>query len=253
VIRRNASRFLARGLTAVLGATVLLAGSQAAPALAAGKAEISAVRLDDNQLVLAECKGDRHVLGGGVVPIGSPDGLYRFSGPFEYESLEDGDVASWWLGWMSDPAGAGAEAKLLAICARAPKATVQVEPMTHHGSGYAGGSVTCPGKRRAVGGGVLPGNPSDVDNPNALYVEASGPLDAGGTTSGTDDGDVPKQWYAAVWSGVATPDAEVYAICARNSTARIEQTEFRVQSSMPRASSRGPRPVTRPSSGTRRS
>src|SRR5690349_10028186 len=49
--------------------------------------------------------------------------------------------------------------------------------------------VQCPAGERALSGGAsIPGGSIAVSNP----------LDSGGTTSGTDDGDIPRYWYTAV-------------------------------------------------------
>jgi hypothetical protein len=53
--------------------------------------------------------------------------------------------------------------------------------------------AVCPGTKRALGGGVVQSGPA-----GGVFVLASGPLDATGFTSETKDGDIAKQWYAAV-------------------------------------------------------
>ena len=68
----------------------------------------------------------------------------------------------------------------------------------------------CPSGKRALGGGVVQSDTA----PDRLSVQASGPLDASGVLSQTKDGDVAKQWYAAVYNGRRTmQDFKVLAIC----------------------------------------
>jgi hypothetical protein len=84
--------------------------------------------------------------------------------------------------------------------------------------------AVCPGSKRALGGGVVESGP-----PNGLVVRASGPLDETGTTAETDDGDVPKQWYASVLNNTSqTVDFKVFALCSTITTATIQATEMLV-------------------------
>ncbi len=70
-------------------------------------------------------------------------------------------------------------------------------------------SAVCPGRKRALGGGVVQSGDAD-----RLGVRASGPLDRSGVTADTVDGDKAKQWYAAVVNlGDETRDFKVFAIC----------------------------------------
>jgi hypothetical protein len=59
-------------------------------------------------------------------------------------------------------------------------------------------------------------------------VEASGPLDASGRAAQTVDGDVAKQWYAAVHnsSGEDNKVFKVFAVCGAGSNATIEATKL---------------------------
>jgi hypothetical protein len=67
----------------------------------------------------------------------------------------------------------------------------------------------CESGKRALGGGVV-----QSGSTAGLFVDASGPLDASGVTLNTRDGDVAKQWYAAV-GNVSFDDRvlKVFAIC----------------------------------------
>jgi hypothetical protein len=88
--------------------------------------------------------------------------------------------------------------------------------------------AVCPGTKRALGGGVVQVG-SAVGPAGHLFVIASGPLDATGFTSETRDGDVAKQWYAAVSNDSGTPRTfKVFAICSNASNATVEATEFTV-------------------------
>jgi hypothetical protein len=88
----------------------------------------------------------------------------------------------------------------------------------------------CPGKKRAVGGGVVQIGPPT----SGLDVVASGPLDSTGSPSNTQSGDIAKQWYAAVVNrgssgkGIQQRNFKVFAICSAKSDAIIEAKSFQV-------------------------
>jgi hypothetical protein len=80
----------------------------------------------------------------------------------------------------------------------------------------------CPGKKRALGGGVVQIGPTQPTT-RGLRVQASGPLNASGSPAQTKSGDIAKQWYAAVFNRTAEPqNFKVFAICSAKSDATIE-------------------------------
>jgi hypothetical protein len=85
--------------------------------------------------------------------------------------------------------------------------------------------AVCKGNKRAVGGGVVQSGEAAV----GMTVIASGPLDASGVTLQTKDGDIAKQWYAAVSNDTAQQRTyRVFAICSSTSKATIEATQLSV-------------------------
>lgn len=84
------------------------------------------------------------------------------------------------------------------------------------GGEQRGVAVQCPSGRRAVGGGV--GTFDSVDS----KILVSGPLDETGLTANTDNGDVARFWYAAVYNRGETPRAyRVFAMCSAVSDAVV--------------------------------
>ena len=74
------------------------------------------------------------------------------------------------------------------------------------------GTAECPGRKRALGGGIVQsGGP-----PNGPLLRQSVPLDGSGTVAGTSGGDRPKQWQVLGqnFSGVAR-DFRIFAVCAK--------------------------------------
>ena len=70
--------------------------------------------------------------------------------------------------------------------------------------------AVCGVGKRALGGGVVQSGTAA-----GLFVRASGPLDGTGVTLNTGDGDVARQWYAAIAvdAGLPPRDFKVFAIC----------------------------------------
>jgi hypothetical protein len=72
-------------------------------------------------------------------------------------------------------------------------------------------TADCPPGQRALGGGVLVGGKPTV----SLQFVESGPLGAGGTTAGTDDGDVPVAWDGDIGNSTSkTRSFKTLAVCA---------------------------------------
>lgn len=177
----------------------------------------------------ATCPGAKRALGGGVVQSG---GIYgpevAASGPLdasgEVLETDTGDIATQWYTSVANPGFTSPRNMgVFAICAKEQDAVIEATLATAAPHGVTEAYAVCPRSSRALGGGVV-----QVGSP-FLRVGASGPLDASGITLETKDGDVAKQWYAAVAN--STDDDQlfkVFAICAASSRARIEATGFTV-------------------------
>ena len=91
----------------------------------------------------------------------------------------------------------------------APDATIEATSFSVADEQTVEEYAVCPGKKRALGGGVVQSGPAQ-----GLYVRASGPLNSSGVTAQTQSGDIPKQWYAAVASNsTKARDFKVFAVC----------------------------------------
>ncbi len=163
----------------------------------------------------AKCTGKKRALGGGVVQSGPPDSLFvHASGPLNAggttAGTKTGDIAKQWYAAVRNNTNAPVNFKVFAICSAKSKATIVAKSFQVGGSNQFGEEYAkCTGKKRALGGGVVESGP-----PDNLWVDASGPLNAGGTTAGTKTGDIAKQWYAAVNNDTNAPvDFKVFAIC----------------------------------------
>lgn len=101
------------------------------------------------------------------------------------------------------------------------RATVEATQFTVQNRQTGEAFAVCPGKKRAVGGGVVQSGPASP----GMAVRASGPLDATRTTAKTNDGDIAKVWYAAVYNYSGTERTfRVFALCSGTSKATIEAT-----------------------------
>ncbi len=162
----------------------------------------------------AVCPGNKRALGGGVVQSGPPESLYvDASGPLDATGVTSqtitGDVAKQWYAAVSNFSGERRNFKVMAICSGDSSAKIKAKAFSvqsgHDGEAFA----KCASTKRALGGGVVQSGP-----PEGLALRASGPLDASGVTLETKDGDIAKQWYAAVYSGsAALREFKVFAIC----------------------------------------
>jgi len=136
------------------------------------------------------------------------------SGPLDATGFtsetKDGDIAKQWYASEFNFSGTQRTLKVFAICSGASNATIEATRFTV-GSGTTGEAFArCLGTKRALGGGVVQSGP-----PTDLVVRASGPLDATGVTIETNDGDIAKQWYAAVGNDPSgtQQSLKVFAIC----------------------------------------
>ena len=152
----------------------------------------------------AKCPAGKRALGGGVVQSGQPDRLrVAASGPLDATGFtsktRDGDVATQWYAAVNNEGFRGITRtfRVFAICSGTSQATIEataleVNPYTGDDVGEA--SAKCSSGKRALGGGVVQSGPAET----VRVYGGSGPLDATGVTLETTDGDVAKQWYAAV-------------------------------------------------------
>jgi hypothetical protein len=96
-----------------------------------------------------------------------------------------------------------------AIAATPTRATIEATSLTVPAQSTGETFAVCPGAKRALGGGVVQSGPAANS-----YVQSSGPLDATGITSETNDGDIAKQWYASVENLAGAQRVfKVFAIC----------------------------------------
>jgi hypothetical protein len=161
---------------------------------------------------VAKCPGKRRALGGGVVQSGYPEGEVEASGPVAPSGLHDGDRAKRWYASVENDAVGVRDFKVMAICSADSNATVEVTGFSVDSFETDSGVARCPGKRRALGGGVL-----SVRNTS-------------GSFESTNDGDNATLWYAAAYNNSAR-DGErfkVFAICSADSNATLKATEFSV-------------------------
>jgi hypothetical protein len=160
-----------------------------------------------------ECPGSKRALGGGIVQSGAANFTVRSSGPLDRSGITlnttDGDVAKQWSVAVENGSSGERVLKIFAICAKDSKARIAATEFTAAPSTTTEATVACPGAKRAVGGGVV-----QSGSPSGLYMSASSPLDRTGITLQTDDGDVAKQWYAAIDNQSEDQRVvKVFAIC----------------------------------------
>jgi hypothetical protein len=180
-----------------------------------------------NAQAFARCGEGRRALGGGIVQDGSPARLGLLaSGPLDASGVAqqtgDGDVPKQWVAAVSNFDANQRTFRVFAICARAPGATIEATRFKVPGNSVGEASATCKGRnRRALGGGVV-----QIGQPGVIDLIASAPRDASGVVAKTNDGDVAKQWYAALLNGqVGELTFRVFAICAKAPGARIQAVQ----------------------------
>lgn len=169
------------------------------------------------------CPGGERALGGGIVqegPIGDVD--LRASGPLDASGTmagtRDGDRPVSWYGAASNFTGSPRNFRLFVVCAEANVVveTSKFEMPTGEGKQK---SVSCHGSRRVVGGGVIQNGDS-----GGSFVRESGPTDGGGYAS-TGDGEVAKEWFAAMHNQGGSTYFKVFAVCAKDSHAKLQVTK----------------------------
>ncbi len=168
---------------------------------------------DSAPIEYARCGGDRRPVGGGLSQRGEP-GALTLHASFPVVSGTGTLVDRWGIA-ARNADSADKRAKAFAICARDPKVNVVTEEAFASNDQSTGAVAKCPAGRRVIGGGVIP------DGTYGVTVKATAPLGSSGTASGTADGDVGRFWYAAIAPFTGERSFTVYALCARDSKAKI--------------------------------
>jgi hypothetical protein len=165
-----------------------------------------------------DCDKGKRVVGGGALPNGSnfPTSTAA-SGPV----AKDGHDASGWFANMRSTSVR--DYKFFVICSKRSDATIKTQAFdVNDGSA----TITCPSGTRALSGGVL----YDLAQSNltgVLRVEQSGPLDAGGSASSTNTGDIARSWFVGVGNPTG-PDFGMTAVvvCSKASKAKLKVVPF---------------------------
>jgi hypothetical protein len=160
----------------------------------------------------ARCPAGKRAVGGGVVQRSWPDNRVLASAPLDasgkMKNTKDGDVAKQWYVVVHNYPAHRVHFKVFALCSADSRARVEATRSWAKAGGNGHARAKCPSTKRAVGGGII------ESRRRFLRVLASGPLDATGVPANTKDGDVAKQWYAAVEN--TNPEGvrvKVLAIC----------------------------------------
>lgn len=169
----------------------------------------------------AKCPAGTRAVGGGIGTTGVVDTFNYFvqlSGPLDgtgkTKETKDGDVARRWFGSITNASGDDAvDFRVFALCSAASNARIEAKAVKNvRDDGYGEAVVNCPGSKRATGGGI--GSIKPAGSANVYDMPASGPVGPAGNPLGTNDGDKPKAWYAAVDNDQgATRDFRAFAIC----------------------------------------
>lgn len=176
---------------------------------------------------ITACPEGEMALSGGLVHEGTPDDmLARTSGPvgksFGDFSAKDGARPFGWVASASTNSSSK-NARVFVVCAAA-NAVMAVKRFTGSTGKAKRVKLKCPGKRRALGGGILQKTNAGFD-----YLRESGPTD-GGKFAGIKTGDVPRGWRAVLYP---QSDDDVYklaVVCVKKSKA-VMQVALRKPSS----------------------
>ena len=98
-----------------------------------------------------------------------------------------GDAPQGWVAIVGVSPGAPATPyRIFALCSATSDATVSTTETS--GTGYSQATQACPPRTRAVGGGA--GTTGPIGSYDDFVIATNSPLDAVGTVTSTDDGDV---------------------------------------------------------------
>ena len=177
------------------------------------------------------CSGGKHLVGGGLVPEGSPSGLYVVAnGALNSPILADvntGDEPTEFFGrWENLGGGDDRIYRVMRVCMNERHgATLKVKEFAANDDGWGKATASCPRNKVAVSGGVI------HDSTNQTYVQTTGPLArARNGYRATSTGDTPRAWYGSLYDAGAGED-ETYkltVICARIPGAEIRVKEATV-------------------------
>lgn len=213
-------------------------GAQASPGDDARIVAQPEINIPSNQIRGAnvQCGPGESAIGGGVGSTGSPMTMTASAPRDEngtFADTQSGDVPRRWFSEIVNNSGGNAATTFFAICSASSDATLQVTPFTvaQAVDGLTptrdDETATCPGGRRAIGGGV---DYAGSIAANQQSLRASGPLDSSGQTAQTATGDAPAMWYSQVWNSDpgAAHDHHVAAVCSPTSqaTVRVEARGF---------------------------
>jgi hypothetical protein len=173
----------------------------------------------------AQCPPGTRATGGGIAPTDpSPGDLYRvqMSMPVDAEGNPSvsGAAARGWAANVGVLPGAPPTAyRVFALCSASSDAIVQVTESA--AIPYSQATLACPPRTRAVGGGA--GTAGPIGNFTDYALTTSAPLDAVGTVTSTDDGDVATAWQSGVRRGPGGGDPiRHFVLCADDSDVVVE-------------------------------
>jgi hypothetical protein len=212
---------------------VPLAGAPAARAGAGDDAHVVVIDQSVNSgqtgIAAPPCGLAERAVGGGVGFIESQSNWVVSSGPTNQGGNRDvstGDIPRGWYAAVYNGTGSTINYHFYAICSPSSDVTIETRSILLDSAdpgpvaSFGENAVPCVAGQVAVGGGV-----SRVSQPtSSTRVEQGGFLNAGGTTAGTQSGDTPRYWYAAV-RNFGTGSAEEYklaALCSSTSTAKLQ-------------------------------
>lgn len=243
-----------RALAMVAGLCVAgasLAGAPAALATAGDDARVVLVTSSANTGSSAgrtvQCGPGERAIGGGVGFNPSNSNWLSASGPRD-ETLTaagtaDGDVPRAWFSEAVNFTGTTQQYTHYAVCSASSDATIEVTAFSaaqapNANGTYAQAPAECPPGERAIGGGLdyqgsIPAGKTQLD--------ATAPLDAGGTSAGTESGDVIRFWFAEVTNldlG-AGHDYAVSAVCSASSQATVEVVTEQLSNPAPKLACTG--------------
>jgi hypothetical protein len=228
---RRTMRHWASAICIALSASLLAAGLGIAASDDA-RIQAKALILDgfEQGEATARCPDGHRAVGGGVVQSGRPWGTVHASAPLDASGsafkTRSGDVAREWHASVSHGENSNGPHvyKVMAVCSADSTARLKVSDFEVRSGETGEAFAACEPGKRVLGGGVM-----QLVDADAALVAASGPLDETGTTLETNNGDIPRQWYAAVTNKTALSlPFRVFAICASDTRARIEAEQLNV-------------------------